>query len=105
MNSSLTWDDHLKMIRRKISKSIGIITKIRRNVPDSTLIMLYHTLVQPYLEYCNFIWATDSSSSIALVSLFCKQKRAIRVISFSKWNAHTLPIFDKYRILTLYGIK
>ena len=66
--------------------------------------MLYHTLVQPYLEYCNTIWATDSSSSTALARLFCKQNRAIRVISFSKWNAHTSPIFYKYRILTLYGI-
>ena len=70
INSTLSWDDHIKIIRGKISKSIGIITKILRNLPNTTLIMLYHTLVQPYLEYYNIIWATDSSSSTGLASLF-----------------------------------
>ena len=88
INSTLTWDDHIKINHGKISKSIVIITKINRNLPSTTLTMFYYTLVQPYLVYCN-IWATDSSSSTTLASLFCKQKRAIRVISFSKWNAHT----------------
>ena len=66
--------------------------------------MFYHTFVQPYLEYCNIIWATDSSSSTALASLFCKQKRVFRVISLSKWKCHTSPIFYRYRIITLYSI-
>ena len=45
INSTLIWDDHIKIIRGKISKSIGIIKKIRKNLPTTILIMLYHTLV------------------------------------------------------------
>ena len=80
VNSTLTWHVHIKIICGKISKSIGIITKISCNLPNTTLTILYHALVQRYLEYCDIIWATDSSSSTALASLFCTQKRAIRVI-------------------------
>ena len=36
--------------------------------------------------------------------LFIKHKTAIRIISHSKWNAHTASIFNRPRILTLYDI-
>ena len=39
INSTLTWDDHIKIIRGKITKNIGIIAKIRRNLPNTTLTM------------------------------------------------------------------
>jgi hypothetical protein len=64
--------------------------------------MLYRTLIQPYFEYCNIIWAAESTG--ALNDLYLKQKRAIRAITFSKWNAHTKPIFYKLKLLPVYDI-
>ena len=66
--------------------------------------MLYHTLVQPYLEYCNIIWAMDSSSSTALARLFVNKNEPFEL--FHSLNGMTiLHLFlYKYRILTLYGI-
>ena len=29
--------------------------KIRRNMPNCTLLMLYYTLVNPYVNYCNIV--------------------------------------------------
>ena len=54
------------------------------------------------MEYCNIIWA--AGSNISLTMLFIKQKKAIRIILHSKWNAHTALIFTRLRILTLYDI-
>ena len=64
--------------------------------------MLYHSLIQPYFQYCNIIWATHHTQHIEL--LFRKQKKAVRIISFSKWNSHTKPLFVNHRILTLSNI-
>ena len=76
--------------------------RTRKKINSVTLGMLYQTLIQPYLDYCNIIWSVGESQS--LHKLFIKQKKAIRAITFSKWDAHTSPIFKKLRILKLHEI-
>ena len=34
INSKLKWHDHIKTISSKVSKSIGILSMIRKNVPN-----------------------------------------------------------------------
>ena len=41
INSNLTWHDHIKAISRKVSKSIDILLRIRKNVPNDVLLTLY----------------------------------------------------------------
>ena len=55
INSSLTWHDHINIICNKVHKSIGIILRIKKNVDVNVLKMLYHSLIQPYFQYCNII--------------------------------------------------
>ena len=55
VNENLTWKDHIKTITNKISKSMNIILRIKRNVPVNILITVYHTLVQPYFYYFNIV--------------------------------------------------
>ena len=81
INSRLTLDDHINTVSSKLSKNIGILVKINYKIPSATLIQLYHTCVQSYLEYCNIIWAADSN--ISLTTLFIKQEKEIRIISHS----------------------
>jgi hypothetical protein len=79
-----------------------VIFKIRNNLDKDTLKMLYHSLIQPYLDYCNIVWGVDDSTS--LQQLLRKQKIAIRAITFSKWNASTFTLFQNLKLLTLYDI-
>ena len=53
----LLWDDHIKTIRIKISTGPGILAKLRHCLPSHILVNLYYTLVHPYFDYCNIIWA------------------------------------------------
>jgi hypothetical protein len=55
-------------------------------------------LIQPYFEYCNIVWGQPSSH---LDSLFRIQKKAVRVITNSKWKSHSKPLFDCLSILPL----
>jgi hypothetical protein len=102
INQTLTWSDHIKTVKQKVTKSIGIICRVRRNVPLSVLKSLYHSLIHPYFEYCCIIWAIHRSA--ALTSLYRCQKKAIRIITHSPWNCHTKPLFKKLMILPLYNI-
>ena len=53
----------------------------------------YSSLITPYLNYGILTWGTQSSK-------LCKlQKKAVRIISNSKYNAHTDPLFKKFNVL------
>jgi hypothetical protein len=102
INSRLKWHDHVTLITKKVSKNIGIIRRISKTVTSETLLTLYRTLVHPYMDYCNVVWAAGHATN--LNNLFRKQKKAIRLISYAKWNAHTALIFRKLRIMSVYNI-
>jgi len=87
---------------QKMQKNIGIIYRIRQTVSSSVLVMLYQTLVHPYIEYCNIVWAICPGTS--LNRLFACQKRAIRTITYSKVRAHTTPLFHRLNILSVHDV-
>jgi hypothetical protein len=90
------------MIKQKVVKSTGIIRKLYKHMPQSVLISLYHTLVHPYFEYCNIVWAIDRTT--VLNDLYIRQKKVIRLITNSKYNSHTKPLFKSTSILPLPDI-
>ena len=64
---------------------------------------LYLTLVEPYINYCNIIWA-GSSNSGSLDRILRVQKEYCRLITFPGFTAHSRPLFEELFILTVYGI-
>lgn len=101
LNENLKWDKHIATVKQKISKSLGIMKKIRHLLSTSILTTLYFSLIHPYLSYCNIIWA---SRSCVLNKLFTLQKKALRIITHSHWNCHSLPLFKRLRILPVYNL-
>ena len=51
IDSNLSWKWDIESICHKISKSIGIIAKIRHYVPRRILLSVYNSLIVPYLTY------------------------------------------------------
>ena len=86
----------------KVSKNVGILYKVKNNVKSDVLVTLYHTLFQPYLQYCNIVWA--SQNNIHLQKLFVKQKKAVRILTNAKWDDHTQPIFYELNLMTIVSI-
>ena len=96
INQNLTWTDHFSLLKNKISKNIGVIKRIRKNLPLYTLRMLYYALINPYFDYCNIVRGIERNHH--LENLFKLQKKAVRVITWSKWNSHSSPIFKQLNI-------
>ena len=69
---------------------------------EHTLNTLYNTLVLPYLSYCNIIWANNKPTR--LKPLLILQKRCMRIITNSHYNAHALPLFSKLNQLTIFDL-
>ena len=94
INQTLTWRDHIELVKQKVAKNIGILTRVRYCIPSCVLLSLYHALIEPYLMYCNIVWASQNST--LLHSLFLLQKQAVQIITFSHWSSHTDPIFKRH---------
>ena len=102
LDDKLKFNEHTKRISTKISKSVGIINRIKNIVPFPVLKNLYYTLIYPYLYYCLLIWG--SSYQQHLNSLWLLQKRAIRIINLKPFRHPTSQLFFQSKILKLPDI-
>lgn len=102
MDRHLNWKAHIHELTKKISKGIGILSKLRHFVPTQILCQVYYSIVFPFLTYGVQIWGnTYKSNTLPLVTL---QKKAVRIITFSDFHAHTSPIFKALNLLKFYDI-
>ena len=102
IDSKLNWSEHIKVVKKKISKGIGIISKARKVLNVSTLLTLYNCFINPYLTYGIEVWGKAADCHIN--SLVVLQKRAIRIITSAEFRAHTEPLFKSLNILSLKKI-
>ena len=56
LDNKLTWTHHISTITKTISRNIGVINKLKFCLPSSNLLMLYSTLVLPYINYGILVW-------------------------------------------------
>jgi len=52
INEHLNRADHIHQVKSKISKTSGILTKLKYLLPQSVLLTIYNTLFLPYLQCC-----------------------------------------------------
>ena len=56
IDKNLNTKAHIDLIALKISKTIGMIAKLRHFVPLSVIVKLYQSLVFPFLAYGISLW-------------------------------------------------
>ena len=78
LDNKLTFSDHISKVAKKVSPSVGIISKLRHYVPTSVLLKLYYAILHPYLFYGIIVWRSTYKSYLQkLVSLKNKGLRLI----------------------------
>ena len=102
LDDHLTWKNHVDEVCSKVSRAIGAINRICAIVPTKILLSLYFTMILPHIMYCNIIWGNCAKSLLNRIHIL--QKRAIRIITNSLPQAHTEPLFQKLRLLTVYEV-
>ena len=84
----LTWKNQISFIRTRISRNIGIISKLRYYLSIQQLKQIYYNLIYPYISYG--ILAGGSTYKSKLTSLQTKQNHIARLISFIVLTDKTL---------------
>ena len=102
LDDKLKFSTHINHVCKKVSKSIGILNRLKSSVPLFTLKLLYHALVYPYLNYCNIIWGNTFSNHLYPLNIL--QKKVLRIINNKPFCFHTNDLFLNNNILKLSDI-
>ena len=98
INQNLTWTDHIKSTSLKISRSLGRLKSLKHFLPTKILLTLYNTTILPHFHYGILAWGSKAN----LISKL--QKKSIRTITNSRYNAHTEPLLKQHKLLKVEDI-
>ena len=94
-DETISWKPHIDSVSNKIAKYAGILNKLKNYLPVHVLRTLYFSMIHSNLNYGILIWGFTCQRLIKL------QKKVVRIISCSKYNAHTEPILKALDIISL----
>ena len=83
-DSNLNWNPYLHQLSKKVSRGIGVLSRVRYYVNRNILHQLYSSIIYPFLAYGLSIW-----------------ERAIPAITFSKPDEKSQPSFKELEILKI----
>ena len=92
------------LVSRLIEWVIAVIHKSSFCLPVTSLRTLYYNLVYPYLTYCASVSASTYPTNLNRIVLHHAEKKKIRIISKTPFDAHTDPKFKRLQILKLSQI-
>ena len=102
IDKNLKFVSHIEFLCKKVSKTVGILHRVKEFLPSVILKTIYNTLVYPYLNYGIETWY--GAPQYARDSVNVLQKKAIRAINDLPYNAHTSEYFKSGRVLKLLDI-
>ena len=97
--NNLTGNVTLKKMSNRFSRTLGVLNRLKRLLPLIIKIILYNTLILSHLKYGVTAWGYKYDRIQKL------QKKLVRIISVSKFNAHTEPLFKSSIIKNRTHIK
>lgn len=96
-DKKLSFKQHVNYVHGKLSRSIYSLRQMKNILDNKNLKLMYFAYIQSHLNYCVNIFSMCTAETInPLIKL---QKKAIRIISGSAYNAHSAPIFKNENIL------
>ena len=85
IHETLDWTPHIDKVANKISQTLGILNKLKHVLPKYILKTMYNALVVPHFNYSILLWGFNSNR--------------LRIITCSKYNAHTEPLLKYINLL------
>ena len=102
IDDKLYWKHHINQLNTKISKSIGILYKLRHLIPKSTLVTRYNSFIQSHVLYGLLNWGCANKTTLEPLKITLR--KAVRVIDFASYTAHKEPIFKRFKLLNLENL-
>jgi hypothetical protein len=80
-SGKLSLEKHVHNKLSAAARMIGVLYRLRRILPLSSMLQLYKSLIRPHLEYCSHLLDSASKGSLLLIEKL--QSRAMRILGCS----------------------
>ena len=97
IDHKLSWKAHANFVHGKVSRIMGVMSKVKSLLNQHSLKTIYHSLVYPHIHFGIVFWGCAGQHE--LNRIFIVQKKIIRMIAGVGYLEHTEPLFNKLRIL------
>ena len=93
LDEHLTWNFQLTQIKTKLSRSSGLLAKLRYHVKTELLRTVYFAILDSVLRYAVQVWGQHRNQAIKEIENL--QEKAITIMSFQGRNDPANPLFNK----------
>ena len=128
IDENLAWDDHIKHLENKLLSTIVLIKRVKKFIPKSHYLEIYHSLFVSHLTYGISCWG--GACPTKLLKIFSIHKRCVRILFGEEYSfdhpeyystcarirtyhehsavknytlEHTKPLFNKHSLLTFHN--
>ena len=106
LDDTVSFKHHISYVASRISRSNGIIAKLRHFLTLSQLRQLYYSIIYPYISYAILAWGSAYKSHVKKIQT--KQNHAIRRIVFActlgELTESALPLLNLPDVLTVNNV-
>ena len=102
LEEHLTWSQHIKLLKSKLSRANGLLSKIRYYTSQELLRTIYYALFDSHVRYGCQIWGHSNSQLINDLAIL--QRKAMRILTFKDRFTPAGPLFKQLQILNLEQI-
>ena len=102
LDQHLLWEQHLKMLKQKLSRANGLLSKIRYFTSPNLLRTIYFAIFESHIRYGCQIWGQQKNQ--LLTDILELQNKALRIMNFkNKYNPYK-PLYKETKVLSFADI-
>ena len=100
IDNELNFKQHIKIMEGKVTRSVGILSKLKHFFPQNIMLQLYYaSAVHPFLSYGIIIWGATYPTYIK--TLKSLQNRAIRAVARCHYRDEVKLFYNQFKILQI----
>ena len=99
IDENMSFSGHLSKLKSKLNLGIYALATCTKVVPFRIRKLIYHSLFESHLHFGSIIYGASNPRNLSSIEIL--QRKAIRVLTRSRYNAHSDPLFRKHSILKL----
>ena len=99
LDEHLDWSPELQNLFTKLSRAVGMLSKLRYYLQYNTLISIYYALFNSHVDYCIQNLGFSNQASIEKIEKL--QNKALRITHFKGPRDPTRPLYERCKILPI----
>ena len=99
LDKQLSFNAHLDMSTKNLSRVVGILCKLQSFLNKTTFFDLFYTLFRSRIQYGLLALSATYNSYYSKISIL--QHKAVKIVCGGKWNGKVTPFYANLNILKL----